>query len=270
MIGSNNLVSVIMPVYNTEKYLKTSIDSILSQTYENIEFIIIDDGSTDNSINIVESYSDKRIRFYKQDNRGIAISLNKGISLAKGDFIARQDADDISNPFRIEKQMQLLIENKHIGLIGTCANLIDENGLVIKPLNFPGDNNSLQKYILTKNPFIHGSIIMRKECLKKVGLYREQFLLAQSYDMWLRISEKYEIMNIQESLYDYRIWNNCVSNKKAALFSLFSNIALELHKERMENQKDILMGENNYHFYEKYGEKIINETNKYEVFRWLK
>lgn len=263
-------ISVIMPVYNAEKHIKQSIESVLSQTYESFEFIIIDDGSTDASCNIVRSFSDPRIKLYQQDHRGVADSLNKGIALSTTDIIARQDADDISHPERFEKQFDFLSINKDVGLLGTSANLINDKGDTIKSLDFPCDNDALQKYIKNANPFIHGSVFMRKKCLKSVGLYRQQFLLAQSYDMWLRLSERYEIANLSEKLYQYRVWDNAVSNKKAALFSLFCTIAIDLYNERNEKGIDLLMTGNNYEFYMKYGPMIIDTCGKSETFRWLK
>jgi glycosyltransferase involved in cell wall biosynthesis len=264
------LISVIMPVHNAEIYLKQSIESILGQSYTNFEFIIIDDGSNDSSYEIAKSYNDKRIKVVKQDQRGVAISLNKGISISNGEIIARQDADDISMFDRFEIQIKYLKEHPEVCLLGTIAQLIDKDGNFIKNLDFPVNNEKLQKYILEINPFIHGSLMIRKICLKQVGMYREQFLLAQSYDLWLRIAEKFEIANIPLYLYKYRVWDNAVSNEKAALFRLFSEIALECTYDRRAKGVDSLMTGNNYSFYEKYGKKIVDTYGEKEVFRWLK
>lgn len=269
-MNENMLISVIMPVYNAELFLGEAIKSILNQTYKNFEFIIIDDGSTDKSYEIIRSYNDKRIIPYKQDNRGVAVTLNKGISLSSGDIIARQDADDISLHNRFEKQINYLQEHPDIYLLGTCAELVNEQDNKIRDLIFPCQNNDLQNIIKQKNPFIHGSIFIKRQALKEVGIYREQFLLAQSYDLWLRISEKFKIANLPEQLYHYRLWDKCVSNEKAALFDLFSEIAIELHKERMNNGRDILMSGNNYEFYNKYGKNIVKNFEKKELFRWLR
>lgn len=265
------LVSVIMPVFNSENYLAESIESILNQTYRNFEFIIIDDGSTDKSYNIMKSYQkkDSRIKVIKQDNRGVSITLNKCIAMTKGNIIARQDADDISAPERLKCQIDYLARHPEVGLLGTYAKLIDSEGKFIKDLTFSTTNSDLQKEIKKENPFVHGSVMYRREVIKEVGMYREQFLLAQSYDMWLRISEKYQVANLPEYLYKYRAWENGVSFEKAAMFSLFSRIALECAKERKESGVDVLMTGNNFNFYMKYGKDIVNSYQRKELFRWF-
>src|SRR5665213_836599 len=121
-------ISVIMPVHNGGEFLKDAIDSILSQTWKDIELIIIDDGSTDTSADIIKSYRDDRIKSIRQTNHGLAYTLNKGLGLAKGDFIARMDQDDISLPSRLEKQMQYMAYNTKLGVLGTFFTYMDEQG----------------------------------------------------------------------------------------------------------------------------------------------
>lgn len=259
------LVSVIMPVYNAEDHIRESIESVLNQTYSNFEFIIIDDGSTDSSLEIIKQYNDERIKVLEQDNRGVAISLNKGISISKGTLIARQDSDDISLPNRFEKQCEFMNANPNISLLGTYSQLIDEENNVIKSYTAPSENNKLRDLTFKKNPFIHGSVMIRKEILKKCGLYREQFLLSQDYDLWLRISEVGEISMLPDFLYKYRIWKNSVSSTKTALKRKFDDIARELAKERRKHGYDLLMKGNNYFFYESYGREIISSLNTKEL-----
>ena len=121
------LVSVVLPVYNGAKYLRDAIDSMLAQSYANFELIIIDDGSTDDSINIISAFNDPRIRLYSQENQGLAATLNRGITLAKGAYIARQDQDDVSLPNRLSKQAAFLETNPDYGMVGTWASIWERN-----------------------------------------------------------------------------------------------------------------------------------------------
>jgi glycosyltransferase involved in cell wall biosynthesis len=137
-------ISVVMSVYNGEKYLRQAIESILQQTYTDFEFIIIDDGSTDSSREIIQSYDDKRIRLViNEQNIGLTKSLNKGIRLAKGEFIARMDADDISLPQRFEKQVAYLDSHPEVGVLGTYANIIDHRGKIINNIIFPTEHETI-------------------------------------------------------------------------------------------------------------------------------
>src|ERR1700681_1475187 len=132
------LVSVVLPVYNGERYLTQSINSILFQTYSNWELIIINDGSSDNTENLILNYPDKRIKYISNDgNKGIIYSLNKGLEKAKGEFIARLDADDVALPFRIEKQVEFLTENTDYAMCGSYFQTIDSNGKILKNVTFP-------------------------------------------------------------------------------------------------------------------------------------
>lgn len=268
MTPPHPLLSVVMPVRNCGIYIRTAIDSILGQTFRNFEFIIIDDGSTDRTTEIVQSYQDERIIFYREAGRGVANSLNKGISSAKGEFIARQDADDISEPTRFELQLNTLCASESLGLIGTWANLIDEYGAIIRAISPPCSNKDIQKQLLTSNLFVHGSVMMRRAALEDVGLYREEFLLSQSYDLWLRLAEKYKVENIPRILYRYRIWPKGVSVQCSGQNQLFRNIGKELAQQRRKRGKDCLQEGNNHKFYEAYGEKILEAYEKKGDFLW--
>lgn len=148
-MGSNisPKVSVVMSVYNGEKYLPETIDSILNQTFKDFEFIIINDGSTDKTAKILTSYDDPRIRIFNQENMGLTKSLNRAISLAKGEYIARMDADDISYPERLKKQVDYLNKNPDIGLVGSKYIRIDKRGRKIDEINVPiGTDNILKHF----------------------------------------------------------------------------------------------------------------------------
>lgn len=205
------LVSVVMAAYNGQEYLNIAIDSMLQQTYSNFELILIDDGSTDNTANIVENYTDKRIRYIHQSNRGLAAALNHGIQQARGQYIARMDCDDISYPTRLAEQVAFLEKNKTIGLVGTSFDLVDENGRIIDRsihLDAPGD---LQLEFLVRNPFGHGTIMIRKKALDAVGPYDTNQTI-EDYELWWRFAQKYPVANIPKQLYGWRVVPSSMSH----------------------------------------------------------
>ena len=263
-------ISVVMPMYNAERYLEKSIESVLNQTYENFEFIIIDDGSEDDSFQIAQKYADKdrRIKLYEQPHCGVAITLNKGIAIANADIIARQDADDMSDEKRFEKQLGYLEKHPEIYLLGTNAVLIDATGKRIRDLEFHSTNEELQKEIVDNNPFIHGSVMMRKSCFEKIGMYREQFVLCQSYDLWLRISEQFKIGILNSKLYYYRVWEDAISYKGVAINNTLKEIIKKYAAQRRKTGYDDLM-RNNSLFYMQYGKEIMDAYNKEDVYHWL-
>jgi len=200
------LISVIVPVYNAERYVAQSLQSILNQSIGDLELIVIDDGSTDNSAAVIEKIKNTRLHLHKQANAGMAAALNKGISLAKGKFIARQDADDISLPDRFEKQLVYLSAHPGVGLLGTQAALIDGTGKRTGGfLHHSTDNETLKATLYFDNPFVHSSVMLRKETLDKVGLYNNSLHpLLQDFDLWFRISQISDIGNLPEVLQEYR------------------------------------------------------------------
>ncbi len=207
----NPKVSVVMSIHNEEKYIKKAVDSILNQTYEDYEFIIINDGSTDRTQNILESYTDNRLRIVKQENLGLTRSLNRGIKLAGGEYIARMDGNDISLPERFEKQVEIFNINKKVGLVGSFVEHIDENGNYIKLYSYPTKNEEIKKVLWSDCPLCHSSAMFRKECIEKVGYYREKIGPAEDYDMWFRISEHFDVENIADPLHKVRIKSEGIS-----------------------------------------------------------
>ncbi|MFZ5570629.1 MAG: glycosyltransferase family 2 protein [Thermodesulfobacteriota bacterium] len=194
-------VSVLMPVYNTETFLPEALASILNQRYTDFELIVIDDASTDKSMEIVTSWGDTRIRVLYQNHRqGIAKALNRGIDICRGNFIARMDADDISHPYRIEKQVQFLENRPKIGACGTFANIIGRDETWTMPLS----DEAIRAELIFNSPLLHPTVMMRKHAL--VGLkYDETFTKSQDYDLWERLSAVTRLANIPEALLSYRL-----------------------------------------------------------------
>lgn len=168
-MNKNPKVTVLMPVYNGEEYLREAIESILFQSFGNFEFLIIDDGSTDDSINIIASYTDPRIRVITNgENIGIARALNKGIELARGKYIARMDSDDISLPKRFEKQVDFLDKNPEIGIVGSWIKTFGGRKTII--LAHPCNPEMVRIFFLFDSPLAHPTVMMRREFLKKNNL----------------------------------------------------------------------------------------------------
>ena len=210
-------VSVIMSVYNGERYLREAIDSILNQTFKDFEFIIVDDGSIDRTLEILKEYAEKdeRIRIItNSENIGLTKSLNKAIKFAKGKYIARMDADDISLPERLEKQIEFMEKNPEVGLLGTAYYETNQEGEIIGRRNFSITNEKLKKVLIKYNPFFHSSVMIKKTILDKVGLYNENIPTAQDYDLWFRIAKNYKLANLSEFLMKRRYTKEMISIKK--------------------------------------------------------
>ena len=211
------LVSVIMPVYNGEKFLKYSIESILNQTYRNFEFIIIDDGSTDNSLKIIKEYQkkDKRIKVIEnKKNLGIAFSYNQAINLAKGDLIACMEADDISNKNRFYFQVSEFIREKDLIIVGSNIEIINEKNKTIGLRLYPYSHKKIIKSIIFKSPFAQPSVMFKKKIYFISKGYNEQYKNAMDYDLWFRILKLGKGKNIQKYLLKYRIHKNQSKSKK--------------------------------------------------------
>jgi len=230
---TNPEISVVMPVYNTEKYVEGAVRSILTQTYQDFEFLIIDDGSTDNTREILKRFDDPRIRIITNPkNLGLSKSLNIAINEAKGKYIARMDADDISIPFRLETQLDFLSKNPDYALVGSSYYQIDEKGEIISLVRVLTDDNEIRAGLTKQNWFGHGSVMMLKNAFLQCGGYDETFKFAQDYDLWLRIADKYKVANIEEPLYQWRSSAGNISSAKAAEQKFFASLAIDKAKER--------------------------------------
>lgn len=200
-------VTVLMAVYNGERFLREAIESILYQSYKDFEFLIINDGSTDNSRNIILSYNDSRIRLIDNNkNLGLTQSLNIGLKLAEGKYIARQDADDISDPERIEKQVSYLENHQEVALLGSWYKEINEEGKIINKSKLPCDHTEICWYLWFFCPFVHSAVMLRKlMVIEKVGFYNESFVYAQDRELWFRICRVLPAANLDEYLIKLRI-----------------------------------------------------------------
>lgn len=206
------LISVVMSVYNEEAFLPDAIDSILKQSEQRFEFIIIDDASTDRSVEIIRGYGDPRIRLYvNSENRGLTKNLNQGLGLAKGRFIARMDGDDISHPDRFSRQIEYLEQHRNIML---CSCWTRSFGQIHAVERTKGTSEQLRIRMLFQPVLMHPGFMMRREIIEEGIFYDETFRTAQDYDLQVRISEKYDIGIVNRILLDYRVHKRQVSNTR--------------------------------------------------------
>jgi glycosyltransferase involved in cell wall biosynthesis len=206
-------VTVLMPVYNCELYIKEAIDSILSQTFSDFEFLIIDDASADRTVSIIKSYIDSRIKLIEKPlNTGLINSLNLGLQMAKGIYIARMDGDDISLPNRFAKQVAFLDANQDITVCGSCYTVIGNDTTV----QLPEHHDAIKLAFLKGNCMAHSSIMMRKQSKDALPIvYDSSKETAEDFDLWVRLALQGSLLyNLQEVLFQYRMHNSQVSNRQ--------------------------------------------------------
>lgn len=210
-------MSVILSVFNGADVVSDAVESILSQTFNDFEFIIINDGSKDNTANILDRYNDARLKVLHQDNMGLTRSLNKGIKLSKGRYIARLDADEESLPGRLSRQVGFLDSNPEVGIVGSfCTNYDQVNGTK-EDVHVPVTNLEIRKWLLKNNAFVHGSVMIRREVFENIGYYNEDFKYIQDYELWPRIANKYKTYNLPEVLLKRKITTQCISSNTLIL-----------------------------------------------------
>lgn len=219
-MATKPLVSVIMPVFNGQDYVKDAIDSILSQEFKDFECIIINDGSTDHTQPILTSYRDRRIKIIShKHNQGIVPSLNDGINISSGTYIARMDADDISDPKRLSIQVKFLDNNPRVAVVGTFLKITTPSGKLLFTIEQPTRDQAIKRFLLQDSCLAHGSVMMRKKALVDVGMYNpsKQVIHAEDYDLFTRLAAKYELANIPQYLYTRKEHQESVSHQNYAI-----------------------------------------------------
>jgi glycosyltransferase involved in cell wall biosynthesis len=231
-------ITVVMPVYNGEKYLDTAIKSILNQKFTNFEFVIVDDASTDNSVEIINSYQDQRIKLIKNNvNLGIPTTRNKCLQESSGEYVAVLDCDDYAYPSRLAEQLEFMENNPDFGMVGSWVELIDENDdLTGEVWNEDEPSQKIPCRLLFHNYFAHSAVLLRRSALDTVKIngeiYRKDYPNAQDYDLWVRISKKFKVWNIPKVLIKYRVHSHCISLKAA---NLVEQLTCKIVTEQMNN-----------------------------------
>jgi len=210
------LISVLMPVYNGEKYIEEAIKSVLNQTFTDFELLIINDGSTDKTEEIIFSFEDKRIRYIKNEtNLKLIATLNKGISICSGKFIIRMDADDICEPQRFEKQIRFMEKHPDTGVCGTWAKVIDSQNNISGKIINPTTPEFISISLLFTIPLVHPSVCFRASVLKQ-NLY-DNVPHAEDYELWRRLNDQTKMANLPEYLLQYRWHNSNISKEKQTI-----------------------------------------------------
>jgi glycosyltransferase involved in cell wall biosynthesis len=261
-INASPTITVIMPVYNSEHYIREAIESILNQTFTDFQFLIIDDASTDQTISIINSYKDPRIDLIeKVKNTGYTKSLNLGLKKARGKYIARMDSDDISLPERFEKQVAFLESNLDYVLCGTSYSILGEDRIIAVPNSF----EEIKFNLLRGNCIAHPTVMLRNEVLLKHGLkYNPKMEPSEDYDLWVQLLSKGKLHNLKEDLLLYRMHNSSVSRKRAAEQE---NTSIEVRLKLIQNLDIILKRDElnleDIKFFKKLKNKLINSNTSH-------
>ncbi|OWK69445.1 glycosyltransferase [Pedobacter sp. AJM] len=275
-------ITVFMAAYNVSAYIEESISSILNQTFKDFEFIIIDDGSTDDTALVVKKFSDSRIIFIQNDgNKGLPFTRNRLLELARGEYIAILDSDDIAYPERLQLQLSFFSSHPEVALCGGHGKIINEDGIEHEKKIIVPTNDLISMHMLFGNPFINSSTMFKTQIFRELNGYRN-FALAEDFDLFIRISEKYTIANIDAFLVKYRIHGQNITIKRSedqeqneseilkylqqTLGMAFNINTLKMHKELLTNQID------ETHFFA-YFELLVNmkianlESNRFNIIK---
>lgn len=234
-------ISVVLPVRNGGAYIGAAIESILAQTFNDFELLIIDDASTDNTPSISARFqdADRRVRVVKNPGTGLVAALNYGITASAAPLIARMDADDIAVPDRLARQFGFLQANPDIDVVGSQVSFINERGVLTgKTTKLPESPEAVSKTLVKHCCIRHPTVLMRREAFEKVGGYRAQFIAAEDLDLWLRLAEHGKLANLPHALLFYRLHARQVSQEKLWTQRLSRNLAMISAQERRANKDD--------------------------------
>ncbi len=233
-------VSVVMTVYNASRFLREAVESLLNQTLRDFEFIIVDDGSKDDSVEIVRSYDDPRVRLVcLPNNVGAAAARNAATQYVEGRFVAVMDADDVSCQTRLERQVAFLHEHPNVALLGTSVHVIDEDGRFVRESNAIGSPEEIASRLAEHNCFAHSSVMLRADVLRQYRGYRA-FRIAHDYDLWTRIVRGHQAANIAEPLVLYRLHRGSLSSCNLWAMSVESSLVRYLYRKRLAGEIDEL------------------------------
>ncbi|MET4083349.1 glycosyltransferase involved in cell wall biosynthesis [Pedobacter sp. UYP30] len=262
--------TILLPTYNCAKYILKTVESVLNQSYSNYELLIIDDGSTDNTEEIVKSISDKRIVYLKNSkNLGIVKTLNKGIKLAKGKYIARMDADDIMLGNRLQEQINFLEVNPEHGMVGSWYQIMDVGGKIRSTLKTTLTHEDIKLALLFGNQFAHPAVTIRTDLVRKLK-YSQEFLYTEDYDLWCRMAEVSKLANLPKIHLSYRWYanNSCSRNQRELKANVVKLLSRELDKYEIEHSTEELMLHAAICF--NYGKRFFNSEDRFsQLNRWL-
>jgi len=265
-------ISVLMSVYNGQKWLNESINSVLDQTFNDFEFIIVNDGSTDRSLEIIKNFAmcDDRIVIIDKPNTGLADSLNRGLAQARGEWIARIDADDVCEPKRLQKQFDLASTYPSVVLIGSGLIQIDESGQTGKEYWLPAEHKELVRRLLRMRPFFaHSSAFYKTEVVRLVGGYRIRIKRGQDCDLWLRLSEKGELACISEPLIKCRKHADQVTHEEGGRRQIVdSRVAMTSYWLRRSGKADPVDTDSSDNEFDRFREWVAQQLDLNNIFSY--
>ncbi|MEM9679399.1 MAG: glycosyltransferase [Bacteroidota bacterium] len=234
------MVSVLLPVYNAEKYLQQALSSIISQSYSNLELIAVNDGSTDNSLRILRSCNDDRLKIIDQSNQGVARTLNNALACAKGKYIWRHDADDISEPYQLEKQVTFLESNNQFALASVQIIFMTERGKIAykyrQPKNYYLEGREYKEVFLEHfnpySPITHATVLVRRNVMDELGGYRVEFKTSEDTDLWLRLLEKNRAVVLNFCSYYVRLSPFSATSRYEGTTNYYRDLAFKYYEER--------------------------------------
>jgi len=237
-------VSVVIPVWNGERYLKEAIESVLAQDFCDFELIIVDDGSTDKSTKVAEGFlDDPRISIRRQSNAGVVSARNTGLLAARSEFVAFLDADDVAKPLRLSKQFNYLKGHPEVAVVGSHISHFTADQGAYRTQEFPVGVSQVAHALAIGNPLAQPAVMLRKSMVAAVGGYREAFKHgAEDYDLWLRLSERYLLDNLPEVLTLYRIHADSLTHRLRYEQTFAAMVAACAHRRRVAGQGDPLRG----------------------------
>lgn len=220
MINVQPKISIIMPTYNRSDYICEAIESALGQTYDNIELIVIDDGSTDGTRKQLEKYSsDRRFKYMRQENQGQSIARNKGLKMAEGEFIAFLDSDNIWLPGKLERQVEIMNKNQSFDIFYGDGILIDEKGAEVSRENMSRYSGNITRHLIKDNCVSMNTTLTRKKCFDELGGMSEEVRAGDDYELWLRLSTKFKFYYTPEYFVRYRVMDDQISTDKYRRFN---------------------------------------------------
>ncbi|TDE18686.1 glycosyltransferase family 2 protein [Dyadobacter psychrotolerans] len=235
--------TVLIPAYNCGKYIKETLDSVLKQKYKDYEILIIDDGSTDNTSQVIDTFKNKKIKYLRNsENAGIVETLNHGLKIANSEFIARMDADDVMLGNRLEEQISFLQKNADFGMVGGWYRIMDENGRFLSTSKTHQDSDFLKLGLIFRNQFAHPAVTMRTAIVRELA-YDPEFQYCEDHDLWIRFSEVCKVTNLPEQYLSYRWYsgNSCNRKQKELKTAVLRLLSRELDKLKVSHSAQELM-----------------------------
>ncbi len=244
-------ISVILPAYNAAKFIRPAIESVLKQSCGDFELLVIDDGSTDATRSIISEYSDSRLRLLVNErNLGLTATLNRGLGEARGEFIARQDADDVSQPERFARQLEFFHDCPEVVLLGTAARQVDAAGHSLGRLRMPRSPLAVRWAMLFDNPFLHTAVMFRRaRVVEEFNGYDESFFISQDYELWSRMARRHATANLPEALLTLRAHGNSLMRSRRAELDAetrriqLASLAAEFPESRFSERELELLGQ---------------------------